>query len=230
MRTQPRGRQNAVKISALAAKAQPPAPAHAEDDLSSFAQPAPRMLPVLHRQRRGARGTPSVGLPAAICLADEEDFVEARLWGVKNLDFLRRFLPFNDGLPSHDTLNDVINALDPALFKTCFVAWVEELRDAEPDLVAIDGKTSRRTPARRKAGEPLHLVSAWAARQRLVLGQEATDAKSNEITAIPLLLERLALTGALVALDAMGCQTKIAEAIQAKGADYLIAVKDNWPT
>ena len=162
-------------------------------------------------------------------LAGAEDFVEARLWGVKNLDFLRRFLPFSDGLPSHDTLNDVINALDPALFKTCFVTWVEGLRATEPDLVAIDGKTSRRTHNRAKGREPLHLVSAWAARQRLVLGQEATNAKSNEITAIPRLLERLALAGALVTLDAMGCQTKIAEAIQAKGADYLIAVKDNWP-
>jgi predicted transposase YbfD/YdcC len=162
-------------------------------------------------------------------LAGAEDFVEARLWGVKNLDFLRRFLPFKDGLPSHDTLNDVINALDPALFKTCFVTWVEGLRATEPDLVAIDGKTSRRTHNRAKGREPLHLVSAWAARQRLVLGQEATNAKSNEITAIPRLLERLALAGALVTLDAMGCQTKIAEAIQAKGADYLIAVKDNWP-
>src|SRR3982750_1736437 len=118
-------------------------------------------------------------------LAGAEDFVEVRLWGAKNLDFLRRFLPFKDGLPSHDTLNDVINALDPALFKTCFVAWVEGLREAEPDIVAIDGKTSRRTHNRRKGREPLHLVSAWAARQRLVLGQEATDAKSNEITAIP---------------------------------------------
>jgi predicted transposase YbfD/YdcC len=162
-------------------------------------------------------------------LAGAEDFVEARLWGVKNLAFLRRFLPFKDGPPSHDTLNDVINALDPALFKTCFVTWVEGLREAEPDIVAIDGKTSRRTHNRAKGREPLHLVSAWAARQRLVLGQEATNAKSNEIAAIPLLLERLALTGALVTLDAMGCQTKIAEAIQAKGADYLIAVKDNWP-
>jgi predicted transposase YbfD/YdcC len=162
-------------------------------------------------------------------LAGADDFVEARLWGVRNLAFLRRLLPFKDGLPSHDTLNDVINALDPALFKTCFATWVEGLRETEPDIVAIDGKTSRRTHNRARGREPLHLVSAWAARQRLVLGQEATDAKSNEITAIPLLLERLALTGALVTLDAMGCQTKIAEAIQAKGADYLIAVKDNWP-
>ncbi len=162
-------------------------------------------------------------------LAGAEDFVEARLWGCTHLAFLRRFLPFAEGIPSHDTLNDVVNALDPALFKTCFVAWVEALRETEPDIVAIDGKTARRTHNRAKGREPLHLVSAWAARQRLVLGQEATDAKSNEITAIPLLLERLALTGALVTLDAMGCQTKIAEAIRAKGADYLIAVKANWP-
>ena len=162
-------------------------------------------------------------------LAGAEDFVETRLWGRKNLTFLRRFVPFAHGVPSHDTLNDVVNALDPALFKACFVAWVDELRDIEPDIVAIDGKTSRRTHDRARGREPLHLVSAWASRQRLVLGQEATDAKSNEITAIPLLLERLALTGALVTLDAMGCQTKIAEAIQGRGAHYLIAVKANWP-
>src|SRR5215210_5281400 len=96
-------------------------------------------------------------------LAGAEDFVEARLWGVKNLAFLRRFLPFAEGIPSHDTLNDVVNALDPALFKTCFVTWVEGLREAEPDIVAIDGKTSRRTHNRAKGREPLHLVSAWAA-------------------------------------------------------------------
>ena len=162
-------------------------------------------------------------------LAGAEDFVETRLWGVKNLAFLRRFLPYRRGIPSHDTLNDVVNALDPALFKACFAAWVDALRESEPDIVAIDGKTSRRTHNRAKGREPLHLVSAWASRQRLVLGQEATDAKSNEISAIPLLLERLALTGALVTLDAMGCQTRIAEAVQDKGADYLIAVKANWP-
>ena len=91
----------------------------------------------------------------------------------------------------HDTLNDVVNALDPELFKRCFVAWVEGLREAEPDIVAIDGKTSRRSHARAKGRDPLHLVSAWASRQRLVLGQEAVAGKSNEITAIPLLLERL---------------------------------------
>lgn len=105
---------------------------------------------------------------------------------------------------------------------------METLRDAEPDIVAIDGKTSRR--ARRGAAHPLHLVSAWASRQRLVLGQEAVDRKGNEITAIPLLLERLELTGALVTIDAAGCQRDIARAIRARGADYLLALKDNWPT
>jgi len=130
----------------------------------------------------------------------------------------------------HDTLNDVINAIDGELFSRCFGAWVESLREAEPDIIAIDGKTSRRTHDRAKARGPLHLVSAWASRQRLVLGQQACETKSNEITAIPLLLDRLALTGALVTIDAMGCQTKIAQKILDKGADYLLAIKENWPS
>jgi hypothetical protein len=114
-------------------------------------------------------------------LSGMEDFVEIRLWGGQRLDFLRRFLPYERGLPAHDTLNDVINGLDAELFKTCFANWVEALRERVPDIIAIDGKTSRRTHARRKGRGPLHLVSAWAARQRLVLGQEAVDDKSNEI-------------------------------------------------
>jgi predicted transposase YbfD/YdcC len=168
-------------------------------------------------------------LALAATLAGADDFVEIEAWGGEHLAFLRRFLPYADGIPSHDTLNDVMNALDAELFSICFTAWVEELREAEPDLVALDGKTSRRTHARAKGREPLHLVAAWASRQRLVLGQQATEAASNEITAIPRLLERLALTGALVTLDAIGCQTKIAAAIIGKGADYLLAVKANWP-
>ena len=105
--------------------------------------------------------------------------------------------------------------------------WVSGLRDGDPDIVAIDGKASRRTHARSKGRQPLHMVSAWSSRQRLVLGQEATDVKSNEITAIPLLLQRLELKGALITIDAMGCQTKIAATILERGADYLLAVKDN---
>jgi predicted transposase YbfD/YdcC len=115
--------------------------------------------------------------------------------------------------------------LDGGLFSEAFAAWVEGLREDEPDIVAIDGKTSRR--ARGGDRHPLHVVSAWASRQRLVLGQEATAEKSNEISAIPLLLERLHLTGALVTIDAIGTQTKIAETILARGADYLLAIKDN---
>jgi predicted transposase YbfD/YdcC len=162
-------------------------------------------------------------------LSGMEDFVEIRLWGDERLDFLRRFLPYERGLPAHDTLNDVINALDADLFKACFAAWVEALRDKEPDIIAIDGKTSRRSHARSRGREPLHLVSAWATRQRLVLGQEAVDEKSNEILAIPLLLERLELAGALVTIDAMGTQSDIAEKIVARSGDYLLALKANRP-
>ena len=172
-------------------------------------------------------GDPAAG---SVCdLSGMEDFVEIRLWGEQRLDFLRRFLPYERGIPAHDTLNDVINGLDAELFKTCFSTWVETLREQDPDIIAIDGKTSRRTHARRKGREPLHLVSAWAARQRLVLGQEATADKSNEITAIPLLLERLELRGALVTIDAMGTQTDIAEKIVERGGDYLLALKANRP-
>lgn len=162
-------------------------------------------------------------------MAGAQDFVEIERWANRKLDFLRRFLPFAKGVPSHDTLNDVINALPAESFQACFVTWVEGLRDGDHDIVAIDGKTSRRAHNRAKGQNPLHLVSAWASRQRLVLGQQACAEKSNEITAIPALLERLELTGALVTIDAMGCQTRIATAIRERGADYLLALKDNWP-
>jgi predicted transposase YbfD/YdcC len=162
-------------------------------------------------------------------LSGMEDFVEIKPWGEQRIGFLRRFLSHDRGIPSHDTLNDVMNALDPALFKACFTDWVAGLREAEPDIIAIDGKTSRRSHARSKGREPLHLVSAGACRQRLVLGQEAVGDKSNEIVAIPLLLERLALTGALVTIDAIGTQTKIAEIIVRRGGDYLLALKANRP-
>lgn len=162
-------------------------------------------------------------------LSGMEDFVEIRLWGEQRLDFLRRFLPYERGIPSHDTLGDVINALDPELFKHCFLEWVAGLRDGEPEVIAIDGKTSRRSHARSKGRGPLHLVSAWASRQRLVLGQEAVEDKSNEIVAIPLLLKNLELTGALVTIDAIGTQVEIARAITGGGGDYLLALKANRP-
>ena len=169
-------------------------------------------------------------LALSATVAGADDFVETTLWGEKNLPFLRRFLAYANGIPSHDTLCDVFAAIDPELFKACFLAWVDELRDASlPELIAIDGKTSRRTHDRGKGRKPLHLVSAWAAGQRLVLGQQATEEKSNEITAIPLLLKKLELTGAIVTIDAMGTQTKIARTIRDGGGHYVLALKDNWP-
>jgi len=162
-------------------------------------------------------------------LSGMEDFVEIRLWGKQRLDFLRRFLPFERGIPAHDTLNDVMNAIDEELFKSCFASWVETLREQEPDIIAIDGKTSRRSHDRGRGRDPLHMVSAWATRQRLVLGQEVIEHKSNELVAIPRLLERLELKGALVTIDAMRTQSEIAEKIGAKGGDYLLALKANRP-
>src|SRR4051794_29558866 len=162
-------------------------------------------------------------------LAGADEVTEVGLWGGENLAFLRRFLPYRHGIASHDTLGEVIAALDPALFKSCFASWVEGLRAAEPDIIAVDGKTSRRTHAKGKGRGPLHLVSAWATRQRLVLGQEAVAGRSNEITAIPLLLERLALKGALVTIDAIGTQARIAATILGRGGDYLLALKENRP-
>lgn len=158
-------------------------------------------------------------------MAGADDFVEISLWARGRLAFLRRFLPFARGIPSHDTLNDVINALPNDLFVECFTSWVSALRDGDMEIVAIDGKSSRR--AHGNDGRPLHLVSAWATRQRLVLGQEPCDEKENEISAIPRLLERLELRGALVTIDAMGCQHGIAEKILEQGADYLLALKAN---
>ncbi len=162
-------------------------------------------------------------------MAGADDFVEIEVWGRNKLDFLRRFLPFKSGIPSHDTLNDVFNALPEETFSNCFISWVSTLREKEPDIVAIDGKASRRAHNKAEGKPMLHTVSAWACRQRLVIGQEICEEKSNEITAIPALLERLELTGALVTIDAMGCQTKIAEQIRKKGADYLLGLKGNWP-
>src|SRR3954453_18693716 len=161
-------------------------------------------------------------------IAGAETFVEIERWGGGKLGFRRRFFPFGPGIPAHDTLNDVMHTLPASSFAECFTAWASSWRETEPALIAIDGKTARR--AKRGEAHPLHLVSAWASRQRLVLGQEAVAEKSNEITAIPLLLERVELTGALVTIDAMGCQRAIAETIRARGADYLLALKDNQPT
>jgi predicted transposase YbfD/YdcC len=158
---------------------------------------------------------------------DYEDIVD---WGEAHLSFLQRFSEFHYGIPCADWLRTVMNRIDPGLFAACFSSWVAECWPDRPDLVAIDGKTSRRSHDRKRGQKALHLVSAFATTRRLVLGQEATDEKSNEITAIPALVERIDLEGALVSIDAMGCNPNIAQSILDAKADYLLAVKDNQPT
>jgi predicted transposase YbfD/YdcC len=167
-------------------------------------------------------------------MADCDDFDGIALWGEKHLTFLRRYLPFHHGVPGGRWLNLLMNRIDPALFSAAFSAWVRETWPDRPNLVAIDGKTSRRSHDRAEGKAPLHLVSAFATTSRLVLGQEPVESKSNELQAIPILLERLGadggLKGALVSIDAIATNAKIAQAIKDAGADYLLAVKANQPT
>ncbi len=171
----------------------------------------------------------TVAVCAVLCGADT--WVDVELWGKAKLAWLRTWLDLPHGVPSHDTFGRVFAALDPTAFEACFLAWVRELAAATAGrVVAVDGKTLRRSHDRANGKGPLHLVSAWAAEQRLVLGQLATEDHSNEIAAIPALLDALALDGAVVTIDAMGCQTAIARRIRAAGGDYVLAVKDNQPT
>lgn len=169
-----------------------------------------------------------VSLCAVICGADS--WVEVSTFGKMKLDFLRRFLPFKDGVPSHDTFGDVFAALDPEGFRDCFVAWTASLARHVEGVVAIDGKTLRRSFDRANGQPAIHMVSAWSSSQHLVLGQEKVADKSNEITAIPKLLDLLSLKGAIVTIDAIGCQTAIARKIVDKDADYVLALKGNQGT
>lgn len=154
-----------------------------------------------------------------------DDFTDIVLYGREKLPFLRTLLPFTQGIPSHDTLNDLFRNLDAASFGKAFMAWTASVSAHIPGLVNIDGKTLRGSKEQGKT--PLHLVSAWANEQRCVLGQVATREKSNEITAIPELLDLLILKGAIVTIDAMGCQKTIADKIRDRGADYVLALKGN---
>jgi len=160
-------------------------------------------------------------------LAGADSFVEIALFGRQKLELLRRFRPFTDGTPSHDHLGDIFASLDAEAFQHCFVAWVAELTGIPSGVIAIDGKTSRRSYQRKGANNPIHMVSAFAARQRLVLGQVKVADKSNEIVAIPKLLDMLSIEGAIVTLDAMGCQRNVASKILDKKADYILALKGN---
>ena len=167
-----------------------------------------------------------------ICDCDDYDAIAAR--GEAHLPFLRRYLPYHHGVPGGRWLTLLMNRIDPALFSAAFTAWVRQTWPERADLIAIDGKTSRRSHDRQKGQAPLHLVSAFATTARLVLGQEAVADKQSETGAIPLLIERLAekdgLKGALVTIDAVATNPTIAGAIRSAGADYLLAVKANQPS
>jgi len=160
-------------------------------------------------------------------LAGAECFTEIALFGTKKLALLRRFRPFKDGTPAHDHLGDILATLDAEQFQGCFAAWVAAVTGVPEGVVAIDGKTSRRSGRKGASRDSIHMVSAFAARQRLVLAQVKVAEKSNEIIAIPKLLDMLAIEGAILTIDAMGCQRDIAQRVIDKKADYVLALKGN---
>ena len=178
----------------------------------------------------------------SICgvLCGADSWLEIADYSQSKADWFKTFLTLPGGIPSHDTFRRVFCVLDPLAFQTCFAAWITALMNRHgltpipldrPELrpIAIDGKTQRGSARRTVGQSPLHMVSAWAVENHLTLGQVATHAKSNEITAIPELLKHLDLEGAVVTIDAMGCQKEIAAGIVQGGGEYVLAVKDNQP-
>lgn len=160
-------------------------------------------------------------------LAGADTFTGISEFGVQKLQFLRRFLPFSHGVPPHDRLGEVMAALDPVQFQSCFAAWIAAVTGIPQGVIAVDGKTSRRSRSAKSGAQALHTVCALAAEQRVILGQVSVAAKSNEIVAIPRLLDLLDIRDALVTIDAMGCQRDICSRILEKGGGYLIALKGN---
>jgi predicted transposase YbfD/YdcC len=170
----------------------------------------------------------AITICAVICGADS--WVDVHKYGIAKYEWLKGFLHLANGIPSHDTFGRVFAAILPEQFQACFAAWVAEVAEQLGlRQIAVDGKTLRGSQDRGQGKAALHLVSAWAVENHLSLGQQAVDKKSNEITAIPKLLEILDLHGALVTIDAMGCQKEIAEQIVEQGGEYVLAVKENQP-
>ena len=172
-------------------------------------------------------------LTIAICgmICNAENWVEIEAFGKAKEPFFRTFLPLPHGIPSHDTFGRVFAALSPDEFEKCMMTWVSALAgSSEGKHIAIDGKTLRRSMDRASGKAGIHLVSAWVHENSAVFGQIKVDDKSNEITAIPRLIELLQLKGATVTIDAMGCQREIAEQILSRGGDYVLAVKGNQGT
>jgi predicted transposase YbfD/YdcC len=184
--------------------------------------------------RRGKVTYPLINIVAiALCatIAGADDFVVIADWARQKKDWLGQFLDLSSGIPSHDRFNAIFRALKPEQFDRCLVSWITELHEvAAGQVVPIDGKTMRQSFDKATGKSALHMVGAWATANKISLGQVAVAEKSNEITAIPKLLDLLELDGAVVTIDAMGCQTEIARKILEKKADYVLAVKDNQPT
>lgn len=166
----------------------------------------------------------------AICaiIAGADDWVAIERFGNAKINWLKKYLPLKHGIPSHDVLGTVFGMLDPEQFAEAFTNWMKAVAEVS-DVIALDGKTIRHSFDKTADKAPIHVVSAWCAKNHLILGQVKVDDKSNEITALPKLIQLLAVKDCLVTIDAMGCQTEIAEQIVAQGGDYLLAVKKNQP-
>ena len=168
----------------------------------------------------------SIAVCAVICGA--EGWADVELFGRSKYDWLKRFLKLTNGIPSHDTFGRVFARIDSTQFQRCFVDWVKGVSElTRGEVIAIDGKTLRRSHDRSSSKAAIHMVSAWAQKNSLVLGQTRVADRSNEITAIPQLLSMLEVSGCIVTIDAMGCQKEIAATIVERGADYVLSAKKN---
>ena len=169
----------------------------------------------------------------AVCavISGADDFVAIAKFGRTKKDWFAKYLDLSAGIPSHDRFNAILALIRPAEFEKCLLTWITSLQEiSDGQIIAIDGKTLRRSYDKASGKSAIHMVSAWATANHISLGQVVVDAKSNEITAIPKLLELIEISGALVTIDAMGCQTAIAEKIVDQGGDYCLAVKGNQET
>jgi predicted transposase YbfD/YdcC len=180
-----------------------------------------------HGKRHLLSDMVAIAVCAVVCGAD--GWVDVELFGHAKASWLRTFLRLPHGIPSHDTFGRVFATIDPDRFERCFQAWIGALAGVIVGVVAIDGKTLRRSFDRADNKAAIHMISAWASHNRVVFGQLAVGDKTNEITAIPKLLAMLDIKGLTVTIDAMGCQRAIAEQIIAQGGDYMLAVKGNQP-
>lgn len=156
-----------------------------------------------------------------------DDFKNMHVYGASKIEFLRQFSPYKNGIPTGETIGNILANICPDSFQKAFIEWVKSLSNSISDIVNVDGKTLRGSFDKANKKAAIHMVSAWSSKQKLVLGQNVTEEKSNEITAIPKLLDLLQIGGAIITIDAMGCQTKIAQKIVDKKADYVLALKEN---